>query len=480
VKTSIVFKEWLPDQPELNNPGLIEAKNVIPRDGGYTPFRPIDQGNLAYGTSPANPVQGGIWARDTAGSAVLYVGSQTALSARYSTGWTNLSAATYNVGSAAENWDFVQYDNLVIAAVQDHRPQAHTAGSTATSFTALSTSGEVPYASVVGVIGQFVVLGNTRQTTSALVDIDVRWSAIAQPRNWPTPNTATATATQSGQQLLNQADGAITGIVGNDQFGIIFQEDALTRMTYAGPPVVFQFDKFSDQFGCVRNNSIVHLNNKFYFIARSGVCVTDGVSVSNISDGRVSKWISENVRYLSTNSVFGAADPTRNIIMWGFPPRSGASGQNTVILIYNYVENRFSWAEQTHRCILEYGDVNVPEWGRITAFDETERVGFFSATAGSSVITTGDIELNPGGRMWVDGIKPQVEASAAPTIGVRLGYRSALDASPTYTSTTGPTSSTGFADFRIDAQYVRAEINVTGEFDKTSGFIVRGQPSSDR
>ena len=36
-----LFGEWLPDLPDLDNPGLTEANNVIPSDGGYKPFRPL-------------------------------------------------------------------------------------------------------------------------------------------------------------------------------------------------------------------------------------------------------------------------------------------------------------------------------------------------------------------------------------------------------------------------------------------------------
>lgn len=481
MKTSIVFKEWLPDQPENGNPGLIEAKNVVPIDGGYAPFKPILEASLAYGTAPANPVQGGIWARNTAGSAVLYVASQTALSAYYApNGWTNLSASTYNAGSG-DNWDFAQYEDLVIATNPFDRPQSHTAGANASSFTALSTSGEAPYAYRVGVVGQFVVLGQTRQTSTAKYNFDVRWSAIDAPRNWPTPNSQTAIATQSGQQFLHQVDGNVVGIGSNDQHGVIFQEDAITRMTYVGPPVVFQFDRISDQVGCAYPNTIVPLYDKFYFIARSGVCVTDGVSVTNLSDEKVTRWLTSVFYYLDTEYAYGAADPTRNIIMWGFPPRLGPGNSPSFVLIYNYVENRFSWCEQAHRCLLEYGDNNVPEYGRITGFNSSGVPGFFAATAGAAVITTGETEMNPGGRFLVDGIKPNIESTGfAPTVGVRVGYRDALSSGVSYTATTPATSSTGFADFRVDAKYARAEINISGDFEKTSHMVVSGKPSSSR
>ena len=36
------FAPWLPDLPALGNPGMTDAKNVIPAARGYQPFRAIN------------------------------------------------------------------------------------------------------------------------------------------------------------------------------------------------------------------------------------------------------------------------------------------------------------------------------------------------------------------------------------------------------------------------------------------------------
>ena len=36
------FTPWLPDLPALGNPGMTDAKNVIPASRGYQPFRSIN------------------------------------------------------------------------------------------------------------------------------------------------------------------------------------------------------------------------------------------------------------------------------------------------------------------------------------------------------------------------------------------------------------------------------------------------------
>src|SRR6185295_3648444 len=37
----ILFKEFLPDQPDLNNPGLLEALNCLPVDRAFKSYAPL-------------------------------------------------------------------------------------------------------------------------------------------------------------------------------------------------------------------------------------------------------------------------------------------------------------------------------------------------------------------------------------------------------------------------------------------------------
>jgi hypothetical protein len=226
---SIVFKEWLPDQPELGNPGLIRAENVIPGDGGYEPYNPFTIGSAGSNTVGSQLIHGGIATVSDAGVQYLFVQSGAAIyeAANNGINWTALSTVT--TGSVS----FVQYDELVIATGSNMTARAKTIGSV-TGITALATSGSPPLASVIGTIGQFVVLGDLDNGDQ--IPHGVQWSSIDQPRNWPTPGSATAIASQSGMQELGQQYGKVQAIHGGDQFGVILQEGAVTRMTYVGPP----------------------------------------------------------------------------------------------------------------------------------------------------------------------------------------------------------------------------------------------------
>ncbi len=49
--------------------------------------------------------------------------------------------------------------------------------------------------------------------------------------------------------------GDITGITGGE-FGIVFLEKAIVRMSYIGSPLFFQFDTISRNIGCIEGGSI--------------------------------------------------------------------------------------------------------------------------------------------------------------------------------------------------------------------------------
>jgi len=131
------------------------------------------------------------------------------------------------------------------------------------------------------VVGQFVVLAPLASPYA------VRWSAIGDPQDWPTPNTDDARSKQSGLQEFPNVFGVVTGIAGNDFFGYVFQEKAVTKMTYIGGDVVFSFDTFEEGRGCHTYNRYVSVDDSVFFESQYGYHkLTDGV-IQDIGYGRV-------------------------------------------------------------------------------------------------------------------------------------------------------------------------------------------------
>ena len=144
---------------------------------------------------------------------------------------------------------------------------------TFTKFTVVS-----PVGRTCGTVGEFVITGD---------GYDVQWCAIGDPTDWPTPATDDARAKQSGKQTMINRFGVVTGIAGNDFFGYVFQETAITKMTYVGGDVVFRFDTFEEQRGCHAYNRYEEVDDKVFFESRQGYHLLEDGQILDLGIGKV-------------------------------------------------------------------------------------------------------------------------------------------------------------------------------------------------
>ena len=461
--TVVTFGEWLPDQPDLGNPGLLTANNVEPVNGVYKSFATFQDTGGGVVLPGSEPFGVGIGI-DISGGPYYYAVTDDGIFMSQNQATFNARSATLTAGTA----NFLQFKNLMIVTGQTSL-LSHTTGS-ATNFSTLgSAAGTAPAASVIGRIGQFVFAGNTTEPVNGTVFYRLQWSGVGAPSSWPTPNSATATAQQAGEQFLDSVHGPVSGFANGDQLGIAFQNGAVTRITYVGPPVVFQFDKISDKIGCDFTKSVVQIGSIAYFVSRSGVYRTDGVTVQNLTENKCAEFLRLAIKN-GNDDIYGAYHRFKKLIYWTYNDVSVAR-RATKMLVFNPEEGRFTTADYNAASAI-YGTTGVENQqgqstGFIFGFSLTNTLGSLSATAGSATITTGEVEINPGGRAFISGVKPNVQSTGtAPAITVRVGSRNDLGTTPSYTATTTPTTRTGFADFRVDAKYHRAEVQLVGNFDK--------------
>jgi hypothetical protein len=474
------FGEWLPDLNDLGNPGVIEALNVLPIEDGYEPYLPLVNFGATLGAAATTT------AFPTGGFIAEYNGiAQAFASLNIGGGASELYASPGGIGSwtlrsgavSAGPFDFTQYDNLVITT-GGGAPLAYTFGAT-TNFTTLATSGTAPSAQHVGVINKFVVIGNMPASTGANA---LQWSGFDAPRSWPTPNSATAVAQQAGAESIDASLGEITGITNGDQFGIVLQQFGLTRLTYAGPPVVFQFDQYERGRGNYFPYSKVQVGSLVYYVSDTGFCVTDGVSVIDIGAGKVNRtFLADLASSALVNpgrlKLYGAADLRKKLIYWCYPNASAPGGVPNRMFAYNYERKRWThMAQQVY--VIFSGQSTIVSAGAILetqppyGFDTSRRLSAFLATAGAATITTTEIELSPGDYGHVDGVKPLVTGTS-PAMTVAVGTRTDQGAAATFTAERTATARTGFCDFRSSARYHRARLTITGPFSKAVGVEVR-------
>lgn len=463
---TVLFKEWLPDLPDLSNPGLVEALNTLPVDRTYKSFAPLSSSGDALAARPLGAIEIHLPASNTR---YIYAGQTTSVQRQLTAlgTWSNVSSATY---SSSTTWEFVQFDELIFATNYADSLQFQTIG--AAGFTAASFSDYSTKSRRIGKVNRFVVIGDTNETLNGQVPYRVQWSSIDNPTVWPLPGSATAVANQAGEQYLDSSWGPVNAIVGGDQFGIVMQRGGLNRMTYVGGSIVFQFDKIAGAKGLYLPHSVVEVNGRWYYIAETGVCVTDGVSAQLVGDGKVDRTFFDTAILGGFEErIYGAADTNRKLIKWCFPNEAGGTPRE--LLVYNYEENRFTHATQTCNCLITApGDATRKSY--IRGFDDTHKAAQFTGTPGTATITTGEIEFSPGAFTRAQGIKPLVDTAS---VTVALGTRNDQVTTPSFTSETTANSRSGFCDFRGEARYHRARMTLTGTFNAAQGLQFQAEPS---
>lgn len=484
---------WLPDLPYYENPGLVEAKNCIAVDKYYAPYLPL----TTAGDALTDRVIGAFAALDTAGDTFIYAGIDSNLYLKNGTSWTDLG--TVFTTSTTSYWRFAQFDLTVIATNFADTPQAIAPG--ASTSAGIATSGTAPKGRQVGVINRFVVIGDTDYAGS-LIPHRIQWSALGTARDWPIPNTSDARTKQSGEQVLPAVYGAVTAIGSGEFFGLIFQRRAITRATYIGGDVVFQFQDYEKTRGCWFPQSMVQVGNLWYFIAADGFYMTDGASVTPIGDGKFDKYFFADCDQTYAERVTAAYDYTNKCVRWSYPNFSATSGTPNRVIIFSTVDGRATNCDDTMELIFAsvtdgytldqldaiYGDLDsipgsldspVFQGGANTlmGFGSDHRIGTYTDSAAVARFESAEYDYNPMGRMFVRGVRPRVTGN--PTLlTVAISTRENQDnESRSFGTATSRTTRTGICDFRREIKYGSMRMEVTGGFEKALAMDFDGELS---
>ncbi|HZD13465.1 MAG TPA: hypothetical protein VE177_08115, partial [Candidatus Binatus sp.] len=318
MKVTIPASEWTPDLPNFGSMG-IEALNVIPWRQGYKSFPSM----VVFSTALTAACQGGYFARDSAANVYNFSGDATKLYRLVGTTQTDSSRLAGGAYATAidDFWEFTQWGQTVIATNYADAPQVITLGGA--NFAALG--GTPPKARHIAVIRDFVVLGNVNSGTPA--PNEVFWSAINNSAGW-----TISAATQCDSQDLQGDGGWVQKIVGGE-YGLIFLERQVWRMTYVGSPVIFQFDLIERNRGAYAPQSVIGWGNMVFFLADDGFyLIVGGSGAIPIGDGKVDKFFLSDLQTAFSYRVNAAIDPVNKIVMWAYPGSGSAGTPNSVVI----------------------------------------------------------------------------------------------------------------------------------------------------
>lgn len=465
---TIAFGGWHPDIPPFDNPGVVVATNVFSDANAYQPF-PND---IAYALAITARCQGSGVIRDLSSSGQHFVGDRGSLYKLQTTGsWSNVSrtvGGSYSTGTT-DVWEFAPWGNTMIAVNGIDAPQRISLG--AANFVVLP--GAPPRAKHIATVRDFVVLGNISAT--ATLPQTVQWSAINNSDSW----TADA-ATLADRQDLPGTGGKIQKIIGGE-YGTIFQERAIFRMTFVGSPLVFQFDQIHNNIGALTPNAVVAYQNLIYFYSENGFYVFDGVNLKPIGVGKVDTYFRNSIDRTALHLMVGVVLPERKLVGWAYRSDLGGSLVCDQMLLYNWETEKWTLVDGLDMELLTtlYIDSSgYPEefLGAFNASHVLRRYRFVSGIAATRdvTLTTGDLQLNPDpeGRACITRVFPIVEGISA-TARITMKTRDTLGQSSSAGAAISVISG-NFAPVRSSAKFHRIQIDVSG----SSGAGLNTKPLS--
>jgi len=409
----IFFGAWLPDQSAFVTEGLRKADGVVAIAGGYGPiagFAPMKNGILGARCIGASGYR-------HADAPYLFAATTTNIYVYSSAGYASVASAM--TGTRDLGVRFCPYGAYMLAT-NGVDPIKRFDPSTPSAMTNLG--GSPPTARYLGVVRGFVVAGYAGGSGQRIA-----WSDNGNAASW-----AAGGASEAGQYDMTSG-GDVTGVVGGE-YGLVFQEDRILRMTYTADDAVWQFDEIVTDAGCAAPKSLASWGKTTFFWSNRGFMTCDGTNVQPIGDEKVDR----TFRSLIDRGYYGAmsavVDPTRALYIVAAP----SADPTTILFLYNYAQER--WTTATLTCELLFSALSlsssledldalyasidseglaldsaalrggVPS---VMVFDGTHRLGTLSGPPITATITDAKRELAPGKRGRIRSVRPLSDAAGA-------------------------------------------------------------------
>jgi len=494
----IKYGQLQSDLPAYQNSGALKVDNVIPLKEGYKSL----PGFQALSSTGLTGSAVGLFSSFQASGVTNYGGDATKLYQMNSSQvFVDISkAGGYNnstTSNARDFWNFTQFGTNIIATNHADNIQKFDQGTDSAFSDLVSLK-----AKYITVINNFVVSGYTTESGTEY-NQRVKWSGLNDSSTW-TPSQAT----QSGFQDIVGEHGNLVGIVGGENSGIIFFEKAIYRMSYVGTPLIFRFDKISENVGAFCDKSIVAFGSMIFFLAQDGFyMLSGGQKLVPIGNGKIDNFFYDD---LSSNldGICSAIDPNNSIVVWSYRGSDATSTStiNNKLIIYNYSVDKWSTgsgldlqfistASQEAFTTVESLDVlgnldNLPKsldsyfYGEgivgLAGFNSENKFGKFIATSLSATVDTTEFEGVEGRRSSIINVRPIVDSeedSATVTV-TPITRASQLDNISVGTAVA--TQDSGDCPIRSNSRYHRIRVSVTGNFKTMSGVDIEARPEGKR
>jgi hypothetical protein len=459
--------DYKPDVSDYEGSASRNVLNVTPRGDGYGPFPSFS----AYTSALPATCRGAFYALKSDGSVITFAGTSTKLyqlnNSNFS--WTDVSlgASTYSALSSNAQWQFAQFGNLVFATQANAVLQVFDLSS---SSAFANCAGSPPQAAYISVVGRFLVLSGLLSNPYR-----IQWSGLNATTTW--------TSGTNSSDFQDFPDGGIVRGVAGGEYGIIFQDQAIRRMSFVpGSPIIFQIDRITQDKGLFAPYSVIRAGEKIFFYAGQGFHkIEPGGVPEQIGREKVDRTFLADLDKGNLQLFMGAADPRSTKVYWAYRSANGVNPANyDKIIGYDYLLERFFPVSVTGEYLVgisqtgltlenldtisssldaltlsldSYATAVQPQ---IAQFNNTHVLGFFAGTNLEATLESAEQGTDEN-RLTIRGFRPITDAA---TLYGSASYRD----NPSATATAGTevlvNVRTGRCDMMRDTRYSRFKVRI--------------------
>lgn len=415
-------------RPDLDTrtPGLLTVvDDFIPTERGYTvayaaTAHTAHTYTLDTGEAYPNKLFASRWLSTPGG--IVIVGSNKRLSVYdYTNGFINVSKAgdytlggqTYQYGEdAVAAFDICAYGDVIVACNKSVNTQKRSALDL-TSGTLFSDLTGAPKANTCCVARNFLFLGNCGDwsTVTGAQNI-LGWSALSDYTDW----TVNPTVTQASYAQFSDTPGPITCVRPFRDGVVVFKANAMYYGRYVGAGTnsdIWDFERVSDEIGCVGHRSVADIDTALVFVARDDVYIYDGTRPRSITQG-----IRATLFPLISAGTYSMriGHDRQNTSVWL------GQGASTKTYVWNYATNRWGRLANSNRHV--FCETNVDDFRKIT---------LSTVTAGTQSFTTSTDHYNLHTLTLDQTLPKNRNTTRSTTASATTGYKGSPDQLQTLT-----------------------------------------------
>ena len=293
--------------------------------------------------------------------------------------WTDVTPTTGLSGDTFRQWQTTKLGAILIATNGVDKPiywplgDDELARSTNKFKTLVNWPEEYLSCQTIEGFKSFVVAGSLMRDDRVRLNRTVIWSDMTNQYTPPNSWDPLDPDGDAGEYELLETEGPVVHIQNLRESCMIYKTDSVYNMSFVGAPFMFSFKVMNPDVGIMCKNACTDFPGGHWFVGNDDCYVNNGQQIQPMLTQKVRREMFESIdgdAFLRTFCVTNLG----NTEIWTCYPTVGSQFCNRAI-VWNYVNNTFSFRDLPDLSHIKYGVSVVPEgitWDEQTlTWDET-------------------------------------------------------------------------------------------------------------